>query len=85
MRREYRWITPTFEWVTRFGLLCDRADIPERNRILRVAKRTDIPYFNNHAVGDPPIRVIVNLAGQIYGKGKIAQGMLKNLDARRYQ
>lgn len=78
-------ILPTFEWVTRFGLQCEIAKQTltpvEASEWL---KGKDLPssYLPGRRTA---ICFVLNQEGQILGRGKLSQQILKNLDYQRYQ
>lgn len=79
-------ISPTFEWVTRFGSLCPRAQHRLDNKeLLEWQKGNDIPFSTNQDSGKQAIWIVQDGIGNIYGRGKVVQGALKNLDFRHYQ
>jgi 16S rRNA (cytosine1407-C5)-methyltransferase len=79
-------ISPTIEWITRFGSLCKKAHYTlESNELLDWQKGNDIPFALNQVSGKQAIWIVQDVAGNIYGRGKVVQGVLKNLDYRRYQ
>jgi 16S rRNA (cytosine1407-C5)-methyltransferase len=77
-------ILPTFEWVTRFGLQCELGKKTltsfETNEWL---KGKDLPSPEQPGKSTS-IYFVLNQEGQILGRGKKVQQILKNLDYRRY-
>ena len=78
-------ISPTFDWITRFGHQCRIAQITlNAGESMEWEKGNDIAISNKSDSGKPPIWVVQDEQGNIRGRGKINQGVLKNLDYKRY-
>jgi 16S rRNA (cytosine1407-C5)-methyltransferase len=79
-------ISPTLEWVTRFGSHCTLAQRRlDTRELLEWQKGSDISFSTTQESGKAAIWIIQDSIGTIFGRGKVIQGILKNLDYRRYQ
>jgi 16S rRNA (cytosine1407-C5)-methyltransferase len=79
-------IIPTFDWATRFGHLCKTALlILENNQSSIWLEGKDLEGVNGTIKQPSPIRMVVDQNGQFIGRGKLVQGVLKNLDYNRYR
>lgn len=79
-------IMPSFDWSTRFALQCTRVALNlDLNDSLewQKGKGLDNPASSNNSVS--PVRMVMNQHGQFIGRGKLVQGVLKNLDYHRYK
>lgn len=78
-------ISPTFEWVTRFGPQCVNAQFTlDDKEMLDWQSGNDISFSPGRNSGKQTLWIVLDTMGNIYGRGKVNQGMLKNLDYRRY-
>ncbi len=79
-------IIPTWDWATRFGLLCKSVLIKlEGHRALSWLKGNDLEGLNGTTKQPSSIRMVTDLNGQFIGRGKLIQGILKNLDYQHYR
>ena len=79
-------IIPTFDWATRFGLMCKSvALVLEEHQASSWLKGIDLEGFDGTTKQTSSIRMVINQNGQFIGRGKLVQGVLKNLDYHRYR
>ena len=79
-------IIPTFDWATRFGHLCNTAVLVLENSQASIwLEGNDLEGGNVTTKQPSPIRMVVDQNGQFIGRGKLVQGVLKNLDYHRYR
>ncbi len=74
-------LLPTFEWCTRFGTQCATALLPlEGAALAQWQSGRDIPAPQTQK----SVWLVTDPQGRMLGRGKVIQGMLKNLDYKRY-
>ena len=79
-------IIPTFDWSTRFGLECKSVVIMiEEQQASSWLKGNDLEGFNGPTNQPSSIRMVTDQNGQFIGRGKLIQGVLKNLDYQHYR
>lgn len=79
-------IIPTFDWATRFGLMCKGAALVlEENQASSWLKGNDLEGFSETTKQPSSIRMVIDQNGQFIGRGKLVQSALKNLDYQRYR
>jgi 16S rRNA (cytosine1407-C5)-methyltransferase len=79
-------IIPTFDWATRFGLQCKSVVIGlENEQSASWLKGNDLEGLNGITGHPSAIRMVADQNGQFIGRGKLVQGVLKNLDYHRYR
>jgi len=78
-------IIPTFDWATRFGLQCKNAELVlEEHHASSWLKGNDLEGFDGTTKQPSSIRMVTDQNGLFIGRGKLVQGVLKNLDYNRF-
>jgi 16S rRNA (cytosine1407-C5)-methyltransferase len=79
-------IIPTFDWATRFGLMCKSVVIVlEENPASSWVKGNDLEGVGGKTGQPSAIRMVTDQNGLFIGRGKLVQRVLKNLDYHRYR
>lgn len=78
-------ISPTFEWVSRFGQQCQNSLTRlNEKELAEWQKGLDIPFDHCWINKKANIHIVLDEDGRFRGRGKLIQGILKNLDYHRY-
>jgi 16S rRNA (cytosine1407-C5)-methyltransferase len=79
-------VIPTFDWATRFIRMCKGAELVlDESQTSSWLKGNDLEGFNGTTRQHSAIRMLTDQNGQFIGRGKLVQGVLKNLDYHHYR